>query len=496
MIRIRFYWLFVGLSALIIGACSTPPEPSRLSPWRLKDLVAPLQRSVVTVVNYDVDGEVASIGSGFFISASGILVTNFHVLDGAYSAAIRTLDGELYPVETVLARSQLVDLIKVRVDIPDGRVEPVVLSGEAPAVADRVFVVGSPLGLEQTVSEGIISAVRNVPTGGTILQLTAPISQGSSGGPVLNRNGEAVGVVTFQAASGQNLNFAISIDALQLLTDETSELSIAEWTIRNSRQGPALAAALCSKGSRLSIQGEYEAALTYFQKAAETNPDDPEAWYGLGSCYVGLDQPEDAIAAYKRPIEKDPDNAVAHFVLAMVYKTTGRYDREIPPLLEVLRIDPGNLRARFELGRAYGALERTGEQIDTYNEILEAHPDHIPTLLDLGAALGSIGRLDEAMAMFTRAGGLDPKNELIHFNMGVTYDRMDLPEAAIRAYTLAIRANPRMAAAHFNLGRTYLSQGRRKLALDQYEILDGLGSEDAGRLFGEIYPESTGSTGL
>jgi tetratricopeptide (TPR) repeat protein len=490
MIRIRLYRLFVVLSALIVGACSTPPEPLQPSAWRLKDLVAPIQRSVVTVVNYDVDGEVASIGSGFFISANGTLVTNFHVLDGAYSAAIRTLDGELYPVETVLARSQLIDLIKVRVDIPDGRVTPVVLSGEAPVVADRVFVVGSPLGLEQTVSEGIISAVRNVPTGGTILQLTAPISQGSSGGPVLNRNGEAVGVVTFQAASGQNLNFAISVDAIQLLTDEASERSIAEWTIRNSRKGPALAAALCSKGSRLSIQGEYEAALTYFQKAAETSPDDPEAWYGLGSCYVGLDQPDDAIAAYKRPIEQDPDNAVAHFVLAMVYKTAGQYEREIPPLLEVIRIDPGNLRARFELGRAYGALERTGEQIDTYIEILEDHPDHIPTLLDLGAALGSIGRLDESMAMFTRAGGLDPKNELIHFNMGVTYDRMDLPEAAIRAYTLAIRANPRMAEAHFNLGRTYLTQGRRKLALDQYEILDGLGSDDAARLFGEIYPES------
>jgi tetratricopeptide (TPR) repeat protein len=298
-------------------------------------------------------------------------------------------------------------------------------------------------------------------------------------------------VVTFQAARGQNLNFAISIDALQLLTDETSELSIAEWTIRNSRQGPALAAALCSKGSRLSIQGEYEAALTYFQKAAETNPDDPEAWYGLGSCYVGLDQPEDAIAAYKRPIEKDPDNAVAHFVLAMVYKTTGRYDREIPPLLEVLRIDPGNLRARFELGRAYGALERTGEQIDTYNEILEAHPDHIPTLLDLGAALGSIGRLDEAMAMFTRAGGLDPKNELIHFNMGVTYDRMDLPEAAIRAYTRRHSRQSAHGRCTLQPWWTYLSQGRRKLALDQYEILDELESDAAARLFVKIYPESS-----
>lgn len=496
MMQTRFFRVWVVLAALVGGACSTNPEPLQPSPWRLKDLVAPIQKSVVTVINYDVDGKVSSIGSGFFISESGTLVTNFHVLDGAYSAAIRTRDGDLYPVATVLARGQLIDLIKVRVDIPDGRVAPVVLSREAPVVADRVFVVGSPLGLEQTVSEGIISAVRKVPTGGRILQLTAPISKGSSGGPVLNRNGEAVGVVTFQAASGQNLNFAISIDALQMLSDEASELSVAEWTIRNSRQGPALAAALCSKGSRLSIQGEYEAALSYFQKAAETSPDDPEAWYGLGSCYVGLDQPDDAIAAYKRPIEQDPDNAMAHFVLAMYYKTAGQYEREIPPLLEVIRIDPGNLRARFELGRAYGALERPGDQIDTLNEILETHPDHIPTLLDLGATLGTIGRLDEAMAIFTRAGGLEPENELIHFNMGVTYGRMNRPEAAIRAYTLAIRANPRMARAHFNLGRSYLSQGRRKLALDQYEILDGLGSDDAARLFDEIYPESSGPTGL
>jgi hypothetical protein len=343
---------------------------------------------VVTVVNYDVNGEVSSIGSGFFISKSGELLTNFHVMDGAYNAEIKTHDGSQYPIETVLARSQLIDLIKVRVDIPDNQVTPVVLSREATAVADSIFVVGSPMGLEQTVSEGIISAVREMPTGAKILQLTAPISRGSSGGPVLNRDGEVIGVVTFQAARGQNLNFAISIDALDMLSEEGSQLSIAEWTIRNSEQGPALAAALCSQGSRLSIQGEYEEALTYFQKAAETNPEDPDTWYGLGSCYVGLDQPEDAIAAYNRPILQDPDNALAHFVLAMYYKTIGQYEQVVPSLLEVVRIDPTNLRAKFELGRAYGVLERTDEQIDTFSEILGNNPDHIPTLLDLGRHAG------------------------------------------------------------------------------------------------------------
>jgi serine protease Do len=195
------------------------------------------------------DGAVSSIGSGFFISGSGILVTNFHVLDGAYSAAVRLADGSPYPISTVLARNPLVDLIKVKVDIPDNRLRRIVMARHAPAVMDRVVVIGTPMGLEQTVSEGIISAIREMPTGGAVLQLTAPISPGSSGGPVLNHKGEAVGVVTFQAAKGQNLNVAISIDAMDLLTEETQGLSIAEWTIRNSMKGPVLAAMLCSKGA-------------------------------------------------------------------------------------------------------------------------------------------------------------------------------------------------------------------------------------------------------
>ena len=491
MLRNRFVMVMLVVTALVGGACSTVPESAWQPSRNMQDVVGPIRESVVTVLNYDVDGNVSSIGSGFFISKSGVLLTNFHVLDGAFHAEIRTLDGSQYPVTTVLARNQLIDLIKVRVDIPGNQATPVVLARKTPAVADSIFVVGSPMGLEQTVSEGIISAIREIPAGGSVLQLTAPISRGSSGGPVLNRDGEAIGVVTFQAAKGQNLNFAIAIDALQMLSDEASERSIAEWTIRNSRQGPALAAALCSKGSRLTIQGEYEEALTYFKKAAETKPDDPDVWYGLGSCYVGLNRPEDAVVAFKQPIAVNPDNALAHFILGMYYNAMGQSDQAIPALLEVIRIDPANLRAQFELGRTYGELERTGEQIDTFKEILNHHPDHLPTLLDLGSTLGKIGRLDEAMAQFTKAGDLEPDNEWIHYNIGVTYNRMDRPEAAIRAYTRAIHANPRMTAAHYNLGMTYLSQGRRKLALDEYEILNDLGSDSANALFENIYPENS-----
>jgi len=486
--------LIIGivLTAVLLGsACTRGGGRTQQFPTDLKGLVGSIQHAVVTVINYDVDGDIASIGSGFFISESGVLLTNLHVLEGAYHAEIKTRDGSRYPVASVLAKNQVVDLIKVRIDMPAGQATPAVRSGTAADIADRIFVVGSPMGLEQTVSEGIISAVRDIPGGAKVLQLTAPISQGSSGGPVVNRQGEVVGIVTFQATQGQNLNFAISIDALDMLSTEASEPSIAEWTIRNSTQGPALAAALCSNGAKLAIRGEFEEALTYFKKAAETNPEDPDAWYGLGSCYVGLGQPDDAIAAYKRPIEQDPDNAVAHFILAMYYKAIGKFEKEIDSLAEVIRIDATNIRAQFELGRAYGAMERTTEQIDTFTEVLAHHPDHVPTLLQLGMALQESGRLEEAMTLLARARSVEPDNERIHFNIGVIYGRMDQPEASVNAYIQAIRANPRMVAAHFNLGIAYLEMGNRKLALGQYEILKPLDDGIAGTLFDHIYPDNT-----
>ena len=252
----RCIHMLLLVALLLIGnACSSGVGRSQPSPADRYAFLPSIQNSVVTVITYDVDNRVSAIGSGFFISTSGLLVTNHHVLNGAYNANIRTMDGSIYPVTGVVSENQLMDLIKVRVDIPPNKISSVSRSNQAPAVADRVFVVGSPMGLAQTVSEGIVSAIRDLPAGGNVLQLTAPISQGSSGGPVFDRNGKVIGVVTYQTTKGQNLNFAIAIEALDLLADEPDEQSIAEWTIRNSNQGPALAASLCRSGSRLSIQG-------------------------------------------------------------------------------------------------------------------------------------------------------------------------------------------------------------------------------------------------
>jgi len=488
---LRRWMLKLAISAAAVSslACAGVMVPAQL-PWDLKHMIAPIQDSVVTVAAFGVDGEILKIGSGFFIDRNGTLVTNYHVLEGAYKAEVKTADGQKYPIDAVMARNQLVDLMKVHVLIPRELAIPVKLADEDPAVADRVVVIGSPMGLAQSISEGIVSAIREHPANGKVYQLTAPISEGSSGSPALNLKGEVIGVVTFQAARGQNLNFAVSIKTLKTLPRESGQLSLAEWTIQKSRDDPGLAATLCRQGARLSIRGKYEAALDYFQEATKANPEDPDAWHGLGSCYIGLNQPDNAIEAYHHSITANPDNPSAHFMLAMYYKVLKQYHREIPSLQRVISIDAENVQARFELAIAYGQLDQTDAQIDAFKKILEIKPNHVPTLHLMGQTIGRMGRYDEALDLLLKAGDLAPDNAQIHFDVGVTYRSKKSPQQELRAYTRAIRANPWMTAAHYNIGLLFLEQGNFKLALHQYEILKSLDAASAEHLFNKIYPAS------
>lgn len=176
----------------------------------LPQLIEKIRRAVVTVIIYDGADRVRGMGSGFFINEAGHLITNFHVLAQASRAEVKTHDGRVYPVKMALAEDPQADLIRVVADLPPGESCPFLqISNQRARVGERVLVVGSPLGLDQTVTDGMVSGLRNIPRMGELLQISAPISPGSSGGPVVNLQGEVLGVAKGFLARGQNLNFAI-----------------------------------------------------------------------------------------------------------------------------------------------------------------------------------------------------------------------------------------------------------------------------------------------
>ncbi len=166
--------------------------------------------SVVTIENSNEEGNPQGQGSGYVTDAGGTVITNYHVIRAASAIQVHfPSGGPSFNVESLLGYDIDNDIAAFQVpglSIPPLETE----AAEQPKVGDRVVAIGAPLGLESTVSEGIISALRDAGPA-QIIQTTAPISPGSSGGPLLNEYGRIIGVATAQMTAGQNLNFSIPV---------------------------------------------------------------------------------------------------------------------------------------------------------------------------------------------------------------------------------------------------------------------------------------------
>jgi len=209
---------------------SHPPlnstEPSTLSP------IVKQMPAVATLYVYNGRGKLIGQGSGFLITSDGVGVTNFHVIEDAYSAEVKLGDGRLYHLLSVHAYEADRDIAifqlgrKTSVGVQKAKDLPYLsLATEEAGIGDRVATVGSPEGLSNSVSDGLVSAIRGEAEK-HLLQITAPISPGSSGGPVFNLKGEVVAITSFQFTEGQNLNFAIPISEVSEIKGQRASLPL------------------------------------------------------------------------------------------------------------------------------------------------------------------------------------------------------------------------------------------------------------------------------
>jgi hypothetical protein len=175
--------------------------------------------AIVSIITSGADGKPLAQGTGFLVSTDGRIVTNYHVIEGASSAIVKLPDGAFYDVDGVVAFDKARDLAVIKAHGQNFRVVTLGNSDRV-QVGEEIVEIGSPLSLESTVSSGIVSGIRTIEgKGGKLLQVTAPISPGSSGGPLFNMAGEVVGITTLYLEGGENLNFAIPInDAKRLLS--------------------------------------------------------------------------------------------------------------------------------------------------------------------------------------------------------------------------------------------------------------------------------------
>jgi S1-C subfamily serine protease len=180
---------------------------SALDPGTLYKQASP---AVVIIEVSGSDGKLAKTGSGLLVSADGRLLTNYHVISHSKQATVKLANGDAYDLIEVIAIDKRKDIAFLKIPAVD---LPFVKLGRSNAVeiGHTVYSIGSPLGLQNTLSQGLVSGIREM-DGYRLFQISAPISQGSSGGPVFNVNGEVIGIAVLTIEGGQNLNFAIPID--------------------------------------------------------------------------------------------------------------------------------------------------------------------------------------------------------------------------------------------------------------------------------------------
>ncbi len=249
------------LGVLLLFQLQAISEPQSAE-QSITEIVKKQGDAVVQVVVSDSNGKESGLGSGFIVSPDGQVVTNYHVIKSAHTARVQLANGASFGVDGVLAEDQNRDLAILKVS---GRNLPYLgLADTDVLIGTHVVAIGSPLGLQNTVSDGIVSALRDEDNGRHWVQTTAPVSPGNSGGPLLDLHGSVVGVITWRAnpdLGGQNLNFAAPANEVKFLLTHSHDLRPIGATVSSPVGSPESSVATDRVWTSLTTGRDYKVKI-------------------------------------------------------------------------------------------------------------------------------------------------------------------------------------------------------------------------------------------
>jgi hypothetical protein len=350
----------------------------------LPELVRRVKPSVVVILTFNDQNEPLMSGTGFFIRP-GQIVTNLHVIEGAHRAEARTLDGKgkTLKINGLLKTDEEADLALLSVTDPSDRERSIEKAKTTPDEGEKVFVIGNPLRMEGSVSDGIVAAIREVPNIGNVVQITAPISHGSSGSPVFNMKGEVIGVVTIKVTNGQNINLAMGVSRLaSLVPGPMVTLENRNARVPLQAKDEALSEWWYKSGLSSLWLGNYDSALGYFRNSLERNPRRAETWIEVGFCMVKQGRNDEAVKALQQAIKLRPSSYEAWNKLGDAYYYASRYPEAISAFKQAVDLKPDLAEAHYNLGMTYFEVGDT-ESAFAQSRILETlAPDLNKKLLD------------------------------------------------------------------------------------------------------------------
>ena len=372
-------------------------------------------------------------GSGFIFSEDGLIGTNFHVVENIDSLLVKTSEGIFYNAELLLT-DETNDFAIIKLINTDGKKFPVINFGNSDNVkaGQQVFAIGSPLGFEYTISSGIIAAVRDnekvsfsdpetyimkEKTFDRVLQITAAISPGNSGGALFNSKGEVIGVTTYTYIGYGNLNFASAINTFRnlvkieatkeyvnnsslkfkkeesqfntnykLATDIKSQLAY-DWSYYSKPKDPTAQPDSFTVRQDSLNRVKLDKAEKYYEKCIELKPDTFIVYQDLLDLYVITDNFQKAENLYKGIREKFNSDSLLNLLssnLATAYKTTKEYDKAIIFYNKMLKEDESQYFIRYQIANIYQEKKDYRRAVEEYKKLLRIDSNYNDANIQLG----------------------------------------------------------------------------------------------------------------
>ena len=515
----------------LLDPADFPPVPEPQKNLSAEELFAGVSPAVVAITAKDDLGRPLGSGSGFFVPAElpgaalesaralssvvdrarkahelgyryGIVLTNYHVIKAAADCDVKLADGREGSVLDVVTEDEKADLaiLQIHVGSADSFASLALDEGPEPTVGQTVYAIGNPEGLTNTLSEGIISGRREMVGGVSWLQTTAPISPGSSGGPLLTPNGKVIGVVTASRVEGQNLNFAVPVSAIQrllagpcktreiwrgasILREESCayNVKLAVWVSMGSEGGVQDkggeearrgAVAPLQKAKKYLDEGKYEDAI---RSLTDVGPSFPEKWSYLLSYTLGK-------AHGKLLLQRSPQGRSKAYVFRDFVRNSPDFKSATQALKRSIELNP-------EFSPAYDQLCFCHRVADEWPEALlaaESLVRLVPRCYDAystramcfrGLWVQGVGSERAGLLDLLTAVELNPKDADAYFQLGVIYENLGEYRKQIKAYEDAIeRGFAGLWACYFNMGQAHRAAGEYQKAIDAYRKATAAGS--------------------
>ena len=456
----RFTVLLLAVLVLISPAFAQQSEQdvsyggvNRLTPQQIAKKALD---STVVLLMKDANDQLVSVGSGFFLQPN-VVATNNHVIAKAASGVVKRVGNNTeFDIEGVVAIDVKHDLALLSVPTNSG--VPLLPLGDVSSVAigDTVYAAGNPEGFEGTFSEGVISGIRGTDDDKRF-QITAPISSGSSGGPVLNTRAEVIAVCVSVVSTGQNINFAVPSNYLYPLILESRVGSVKPLVEDKESQS---AASYYSDGEAKFSSGDYVGAIAGYDAAIRLNPNDSSAYFRRGYAKYRLKQYSAAIADYDVAIRLKPDDSYAYGNRGIAKHDLKQYSAAIADYNMAIRLNPsaGDYTCR---GMAMADLGRYSSAIADYDVAIRLNPNDSSAYFRRGYAKYRLKQYFAAIRDFDAAIRLNPNNDFAYSHRGSAKTSLEQYFAAIRDFDAAIRLNP-------NDDFAYVSRGIAKEELGHY----------------------------